>query len=56
MIDSGRDAYAAAAREMREETGLAPERFFKTDYRRDASTASCTDAVHLVPAFAGLRR
>jgi dihydroneopterin triphosphate diphosphatase len=51
MIDPGEAAYTAAAREMREETGLTPQRFFKTDYV-ETFYSETTDAVHLVPAFA----
>jgi dATP pyrophosphohydrolase len=51
MIDAGEAAYAAAWREMREETGLVPDRFFKTDYV-ESFYSEHTDAVHLVPAFA----
>jgi dATP pyrophosphohydrolase len=52
MIDDGEKAYDAAWREMVEETGHAPERFFKTDYI-ETFYSEYTDAVHLVPAFAG---
>jgi 8-oxo-dGTP pyrophosphatase MutT (NUDIX family) len=51
MIDDGETAYAAAWREMREESGLAPDRFFKTDYV-ETFYSEHTDGVHLVPAFA----
>ncbi|MEX2225141.1 MAG: NUDIX domain-containing protein [Dehalococcoidia bacterium] len=51
MIDEGEKAYAAALRETVEETGLAPARFFKTDYV-ETFYSEWTDAVHLVPAFA----
>jgi dATP pyrophosphohydrolase len=51
MIDDGERAYAAALRETLEETGLRPERFFKTDYV-ETFYSEHTDAVHLVPAFA----
>ncbi|MBF6599848.1 MAG: NUDIX domain-containing protein [Dehalococcoidia bacterium] len=52
MIEPGETAYAAARREMAEETGLAPARFFRTDYV-ETFYSDATDAVHLVPAFAG---
>jgi len=52
MIEPGERAYHAAAREMREESGMAPARFFKTDYV-ERFYSEHTDAVHLVPAFAG---
>ncbi|MHB8375417.1 MAG: NUDIX hydrolase [Dehalococcoidia bacterium] len=51
MIDDGEKAYEAAWREMREETGLVADRFFKTDYV-ETFYSETTDAVHLVPAFA----
>ncbi|MBI5288112.1 MAG: NUDIX domain-containing protein [Chloroflexi bacterium] len=51
MIDEGEKAYDAAWRETVEETGLGPERFFKTDYI-EVFYSEFTDAVHLVPAFA----
>jgi dATP pyrophosphohydrolase len=51
LIDPGETAYAAAWREAREETGLAPDRFFKTDFV-ETFYSEATDAVHLVPAFA----
>ena len=51
MIEPGEKAYDAAWREMTEETGLAPERFFKTDCV-ETFYSEGTDAVHLVPAFA----
>ena len=51
MIEPGEKAYDAAYREMTEETGLVPERFFKTDYV-ETFYSEYTDAVHLVPAFA----
>ncbi len=51
MIDQGETAHAAARREMAEETGLEPSRFFKTDYV-ETFYSEHTDAVHLVPAFA----
>ena len=50
MIDPGETAYAAAQREMIEETGLEANRFFKTDYV-ETFYSEHTDAVHLVPAF-----
>lgn len=52
MIDPGEKAYDAAWREMTEETGLAPERFFRIDHI-ETFYSEHTDAVHLVPAFAG---
>ncbi len=51
MIEPGEKAYDAARREAVEETGLAPERFFRTDYI-EKFYSEHTDAVHLVPAFA----
>jgi dATP pyrophosphohydrolase len=51
MIEAGEKATAAARREMREETGLAPDRFFKTDFV-ETFYSETTDAVHLVPVFA----
>lgn len=51
MIDPGEKAYDAARREAVEETGLSPERFFRTDYI-ETFYSEQTDAVHLVPAFA----
>jgi dATP pyrophosphohydrolase len=51
-IDQGEKAYDAAWREMVEETGLTPERFFKTDYV-ETFYSEGTDGIHLVPAFAG---
>jgi dATP pyrophosphohydrolase len=51
MIEPGEKAYDAAWRECVEETGLTPERFFKTDYV-ETFYSEWTDAVHLVPAFA----
>ena len=51
MIEPGEKATAAARREMIEETGLAPDRFFKTDFV-ETFYSETTDAVHLVPAFA----
>jgi dATP pyrophosphohydrolase len=52
MIDPGERAYEAARREMAEECGLAPERFFRLD-GVETFYSEHTDAVHLVPAFAG---
>ncbi len=52
MIEPGETAYGAARREMVEETGLTPERFFRTDFV-ETFYSEVTDAVHLVPAFAG---
>ena len=52
LIEPGEKAYDAALREMREEAGVPPQRFFKTDYVESFYSES-TDAVHLVPAFAG---
>jgi dATP pyrophosphohydrolase len=51
MIDDGEKGYDAAWRETIEETGLTPERFFRTDYIETFYSES-TDGVHLVPAFA----
>jgi dihydroneopterin triphosphate diphosphatase len=51
-IDENEKAYDAARREMIEETGLEPERFFKTDYV-ESFYSQDTDGIHLVPAFAG---
>jgi dATP pyrophosphohydrolase len=51
MVEPGEPAWAAAAREMAEETGLRPERFFKTDFV-ETYYSEHTDAVHLTPAFA----
>jgi dATP pyrophosphohydrolase len=51
MIEAGEKAYEAALREMTEETALAPQRFFKTDFV-ESFYSEHTDAVHLVPAFA----
>jgi 8-oxo-dGTP pyrophosphatase MutT (NUDIX family) len=51
MIEPGEKAFDAAWRETIEETGLTPERFFKTDYV-ETFYSELTDAVHLVPAFA----
>jgi len=50
-IDEGEKAFDAAWRETIEETGLTPERFFKTDYV-ETFYSEWTDRVHLVPAFA----
>ena len=52
MIDEGERAYEAARREMGEESGLTPERFFRLDFV-ESFYSETTDAVHLVPAFAG---
>jgi dATP pyrophosphohydrolase len=52
MIDPGEKAYQAARREMVEECGLAPDRFFRLD-GVETFYSEHTDAVHLVPAFAG---
>jgi 8-oxo-dGTP pyrophosphatase MutT (NUDIX family) len=52
MIEPGETAVAAARREMTEETGLEPARFLKTDYV-ESFYSEHTDAIHLVPAFAG---
>jgi dATP pyrophosphohydrolase len=51
MIEPEEKAYDAAWRESVEETGLAPERFFRTDFI-ETFYSEFTDAVHLVPAFA----
>jgi len=51
MIDPGEKAYEAAYRETVEETGLIPDRFFKTDYV-ETFYSDLTDAVHMVPTFA----
>src|SRR5439155_17394457 len=47
MIDPGEKAYEAAYRETVEETGLIPDRFFKTDYV-ETFYSDLTDAVHMV--------
>ena len=52
MIEAEEKAYDAAWREMVEETGLTPKRFFRTDFI-ESFYSEFTDAVHLVPAFAG---
>jgi len=52
MIDPGETAWEAARREMAEECGLVPERFFRLD-AVETFYSEHTDAVHLVPAFAG---
>lgn len=51
MIDPGESAYAAAWRETVEETGLTPDKLFKTAFVESFYSEN-TDAVHLVPAFA----
>ena len=51
MIEPDEKAYEAAYREMLEESGLVPDRFFKTDYV-ETFYSELTDGVHLVPAFA----
>lgn len=51
MIEQNETASAAARREMIEETGLQPERFFKLDYV-ETFYSEITDSIHLVPAFA----
>ena len=51
MIEEQESAVAAARREMIEETGLQPERFFKLDYV-ETFYSDITDAVHAVPTFA----
>ncbi|MEX2247021.1 MAG: NUDIX domain-containing protein [Dehalococcoidia bacterium] len=51
MIESGEKAYDAAWRETVEETGLTPERFFRTEYV-ETFYNELTDGVHLIPAFA----
>ncbi|HYM14184.1 MAG TPA: NUDIX domain-containing protein [Dehalococcoidia bacterium] len=51
MIEPAEKAYDAGRREMREECGLTPARFFKTDFV-ETFYSETTDAVHLVPAFA----
>jgi dATP pyrophosphohydrolase len=51
MIEPGETATGAARREMVEETGMQPQRFFVTDLV-ETFYSEHTDAVHLVPAFA----
>ena len=51
MIDANEKAFEAAYRETVEETGLIPDRFFKTDYV-ETFYSDLTDAVHMVPTFA----
>ncbi|MDP9236245.1 MAG: NUDIX domain-containing protein [Chloroflexota bacterium] len=51
MIEPGEKAHEAARREMVEETGLEPQRFFLTGFV-ETFYSDATDAVHLVPAFA----
>jgi dihydroneopterin triphosphate diphosphatase len=51
MIEPNETAVEAARREMVEETGLEPQRFFLTDLV-ETFYSEHTDAVHLVPAFA----
>jgi dATP pyrophosphohydrolase len=51
MIDPGESAYTAAWRETVEETGLTPDKLFKTAFV-ESFYSEHTDAVHLVPAFA----
>jgi dihydroneopterin triphosphate diphosphatase len=53
MIDEGETAVEAARREMLEETGLTPSRFFRLD-QVETFYSDATDAVHLVPMFGGL--
>ena len=49
-IESGETAVQAALRELREETGLAPERFYNAS-RVDAFYRHAQDEVALIPVF-----
>jgi dATP pyrophosphohydrolase len=51
MIEPDEKAYDAAWREAVEETGLTPERFFRSDFV-ESFYSDATDGVHLIPAFA----
>jgi len=51
MIEPRERAYEAAWRETLEETGITPQRFFKTDFV-ETFYSDLTDSVHLVPVFA----
>ncbi len=50
-VHDGEKAYDAALREMQEETGLRPDRFFRLDFVELFYNEE-TDAVHVIPAFA----
>lgn len=50
-IETGETAVAAARRELHEETGLVPLRFWQLDYVNTFYVAA-TDQVHLCPCFA----
>ncbi len=51
MIETGEKAVDAALRELKEETGLRPRRFWTLPFV-NAFLASGTDTVHLSPVFA----
>ena len=51
MIEPDEKAYDSAWRETVEETGLTPERFFRSDFV-ESFYSEVTDGIHLIPVFA----
>lgn len=49
-IEEGESAWQAALRELREETGLAPQALYATSFCEEFYAAG-TDAIEVVPAF-----
>ena len=52
-IEAGETAWQAALREIREETGLVPDRFYSADVCEQYYDAE-RECIHIIPVFVGL--